>query len=120
MSPPRRRLGAAGVIALLLLCVAPAGARAAATTPRLGSHAMIEPAMDPGTVDALFKASHDAGLRTVRVDVLAAWLFPTGPDTPEWSSLDVLRAAARANHSQVLALLSAVPIWNARCPPLAE
>ena len=120
MSPPRRRLGVVGVLVLLALGPAAAGAEAADTTPRLGSHTMIQPSMDPGMVDTLFAASHDAGLGTVRLDVLAAWLFPTGPDAPDWSSLDVVRAAARRHRMQVLGLLSAVPLWNARCPPLAE
>lgn len=119
MSLPRR-LGAVGVLLLVALALSPAGASASMTTPRLGSHSMIGPQMDPATVDALFKASHDAGLGIVRVDVLASWLFPTSPDAPDWTTLDTVRAAARAHHAQVMALLSAVPAWNARCPPLTE
>jgi hypothetical protein len=113
----RRRLPAAGVLVLLLLLLPPAAASAATTTPRLGAHTMIGPTMDPGTVDTLFRASHDAHLGIVRVDVLAAALFSDGPDTPDWHSLDVIRAAARHNHLQVMALLSGVPLWAARCPP---
>lgn len=81
---------------------------------------MIGPQMDPATIDRLFKASHDAHLRTVRLDVLASWLFPAGPDAPDWSTLDAVRASARTHHLQVLAQLSAVPAWNAACPPLTE
>jgi hypothetical protein len=117
MPPLCRRFGAAGVLLLAMFALTPAAASAGTTTPRLGSHTMIGPAMDPGTVDALFKASHDAHLGTVRLDVLAAWLFPSGPDAPDWRSLDVIRAAATHNHMQVLALLSSVPLWAARCPP---
>lgn len=120
MSPPRRRLGAVGVLLLVVLALSPASASAGMTTPRLGSHSMIGPQMDPATIDALFKAGHDAGLGIVRVDVLASWLFPTSPDAPDWTTLDTVRAAARAHHARVLALLSAVPAWNARCPPLTE
>ena len=119
MSPPRR-LGAAGVLLLVVLALSPASASAGRTAPRLGSHSMIGPQMDPATIDRLFRASHDAHLRTVRLDVLASWLFPNGPDAPDWSSLDAVRASARRHHSQVLALLSAVPGWNAHCPPLTE
>jgi hypothetical protein len=119
MSARRSRLGAAGVLVLVALVLAPAAGWAARTTPRLGSHSMIGPATDPGTVDVLFRATADAHLGTVRLDVLAAWLFPNGPDAPDWSSLDVVRAAARRHHVQVLALISAVPLWNARCPPMA-
>jgi hypothetical protein len=117
MSPLRRRLPAAGVLVLVVLALVPAAAPAGTTTPRLGSHTMIGPMMDPGTVDKLFRASHDAHLGTVRLDVLASWLFPNRPDAPNWSSLDVVRAAARHNHVQVMALLSSVPVWDAQCPP---
>lgn len=120
MSQPCRRLRAAGVVLIAVLALAPAVASAGKTTPRLGSHSMIGPQMDPGTIDALFKASHDAHLSTVRLDVLASWLFPTGPDAPDWATLDAVRASARRHHTQVLALLSAVPLWNARCPTLTE
>ena len=120
MSPPCRRLGAVGVLLLVVLAFSPASASAGRTTPRLGSHSMIGPQMDPATIDRLFKASHDAHLRTIRLDVLASWLFPHGPDAPEWSSLDAVRASARRHHLQVLAQLSAVPGWNALCPPLTE
>ena len=119
MSPPFR-LGAVGVLMLVMLALSPASASAGNTTPRLGSHSMVGPQMDPGTIDRLFKASHDARLGIVRVDVLASWLFPHGPDAPEWGTLDTVRAAARAHHVQVMALLSAVPAWNARCPPVTE
>ncbi len=120
MSPPCRRLGAAGVLLLVVLALSPASESAAKTTPRLGSHSMIGPQMDPATVDALFKASHDAHLGIVRLDVLASWLFPNGPDATDWSSLDAVRASARRHHEQVLALLSAVPLWDARCTTLTE
>jgi hypothetical protein len=119
MSPPRRRLGV-GVLLLVVLALSPVSASAGKTTPRLGSHSMIGPQMDPAQIDQLFKASHDAHLRTVRLDVLASWLFPNGPDAPDWSSLDAVRASATRHHLQVLALLSAVPVWNARCPALTE
>jgi hypothetical protein len=120
MSPPCLRLGAVGVLLVVVLALFPASVPAARTTPRLGSHSMIGPQMDAATIDRLFKASHDARLGIVRVDVLASWLFPTSADAPDWGTLDTIRAAARAHHSQVMALLSAVPYWNASCPPLTE
>jgi hypothetical protein len=120
MSPSCLRLGAVGVLLLVVLALSPASAPAAKTTPRLGSHSMIGPEMDAGTIDRLFKASHDARLGIMRVDVLASWLFPTGPDAPDFTTLDRIRTAARAHHMQVMALLSAVPAWNASCPPLTE
>ena len=54
---------------LAVLAVAPAAA-ATKTTLRLGSHTMINPTMDVGAVNALFKASRDAHLGTARLDVL--------------------------------------------------
>ena len=120
MSPLRRRLGAVAVLLAIALLSAPAGATASETTPRLGGHTMIGPQMDAGTVDTLFRASHDARLGIVRLDVLAAWLFPQSADAPDWTSLDVVRAAARRHHMQVLGLLSGVPVWNARCPAGVE
>jgi len=121
MSPLRRRLGAAGVLIVASLVLSPAGASSAAeTTPRLGSHAMIGPWMAPADVDTLFRLSRGARLRTVRVDVLAAWLFPRAADQPEWASLDTVRAAARTHRLSVLGVLSGTPGWNARCPPGGE
>ena len=116
MSPLRRPLGAVGVLMLVVLALAPATAAAGETAPRLGSHSMIGPQMDAATVDRLFKASHDARLRTVRLDVIASWLFPTGPQAADWGSLDAVRASARRHHLQVLGLLSGVPFWNSSCP----
>jgi hypothetical protein len=114
-SSPRRRLGATGVLLLALLAVAPAAA-ATKTTLRLGSHTMINPTMDAGTVNALFKASRDAHLGTARLDVLVSSIFPQSPDQPDWTSLDTVRAAARYHHLQVMAVLSGTPWWDAKCP----
>lgn len=122
MLSPRRRLGAAGVVAFAVLVLAPAAAAASAagTTPHLGSHAMIETNMAPATVDGLFAATRQAHLGIVRVDVAAALLFRDAPDRPDWSSLDVVRSAARAQQLDVLGLLFGVPAWLARCPPGAK
>jgi hypothetical protein len=120
MSPPCRRLGAVGVLLLVVLALSPVATSAGKTTPRLGSHSMIGPEMDPAQIDALFKASRDAHLRTVRLDVLVTALFPNGPDAPDWSTLDAVRASTRRYRLQVLALLSAVPWWESQCPPQTE
>jgi hypothetical protein len=112
---PRRRLGATGVLLLAVLAVAPAAA-ATKTTPRLGSHTMINPTMDRAPVNGLFKASRDAHLGTVRLDVLVSSIFPQSPDQPDWTSLDIVREAARYHHLQVMAVLSGTPWWDAQCP----
>lgn len=107
------------IVAALVL--SPTGASMAAeTTPRLGSHTMIGPQTPAADVDALFRLSRAARLRTVRADVLAAWIFPRAADQPEWATLDTLRAAARTHGLDVLGVLSGTPWWNARCPAWAE
>jgi hypothetical protein len=117
MASPRRRLGATGVLLLAVLAVAPAAAPAATkTTLRLGSHTMINPTMDPAEVNGLFKASRDAHLGTVRLDVLVSSIFPQPSLVPDWSSLDLVRTAARYHHLQVMAVLSGTPWWDANCP----
>ncbi len=116
-----RRLGAAGVLAIVALVLSPAGASAAPlTTPRLGSHAMIDTSMSPATVDGLFRATRRAHLGAIRFDVLGSWLFPHAADQPEWQTLDLYRAAVRRYHPDAVAVLSGTPLWLARCPPGAK
>jgi hypothetical protein len=111
----------AGVVILAALVLSPADpAMASETTPRLGSHTMIGPQTPAADVDALFRISRAARMRTVRADVLAAWIFPRSADQPEWATLDTLRAAARTHRLDVLGVLSGTPWWNARCPAWAQ
>jgi hypothetical protein len=121
MHSPRRRLGAAGVLIVAALALSPARASAAPlTTPRLGSHAMIDTSMSPQTVDGLFRATRRAHLGSIRFDVLAAWLFPNSADAPEWQTLDLYRAGVRRYRLDGVAVLSGTPLWLARCPPGAK
>jgi hypothetical protein len=120
MSPPRR-LAAAGVVILAALVLAPAGASlAAVTTPRLGSHAMIDTSMSPETVDALFAATKRAHLGSIRLDIPAAVPFPNAPEPADWRTLDVYRAAARKHGLEVLGVMYGTPWWLANCPPGAK
>ena len=114
---PRPRLGATAALWLVVLAVAPAAGAATKTTLRLGSHTMINPTMEAGAVNALFKGTRDAHLGTVRLDVLVSSIFPQSPNQPDWTSLDIVRAAARYHHLQVMAVLSGTPWWDAQCPP---
>ncbi len=116
MASPRLRLGATGVLLLAVLAVVPAATAATKTTFRLGSHTMINPTMAPAAVNGLFKASRDAHLGTVRLDVLVSSIFPQPAGLPDWTSLDTVRAAARYHHLQVMAVLSGTPWWDAKCP----
>ena len=117
MSPLCRRLGAVGLLLLVVLALAPASAPASRTTPRLGSHSMIGPRWTRARSMRCSSASHDARLGTARVDVLASWLFPHGARRARLDARSTrIRAAARAHHLQVMALLSAVPAWNAQLP----
>jgi len=106
------------IVLAMLLLAAPATAGGYTTTPRLGSHAMVGPNMPPEHVDALFGASGRAHLSIVRADVHASAVFPLSPDEPRWESVDTLRGAARTHRLQVLGVLSGVPLWLARCPPV--
>ena len=116
-----RRLGAAGVLIMAALVLSPAGASSAPlTTPRLGSHAMIDTSMSPATVDQLFRATRRAHLGAIRFDVLAAWLFPHSADQPEWQTLDLYRAGVRRYGLDGVAVLSGTPLWLARCPEGAK
>lgn len=116
-----RRLGAAGVLIIAALVLSPAGASSAPlTTPRLGSHAMIDTSMSPATVDQLFRATRRAHLGAIRFDVLAAWLFPHSADQPEWQTLDLYRAGVRRYGLDGVAVLSGTPLWLARCPEGAK
>lgn len=121
MPVPARPGGVGRVILVVLaslLIAAPASARGYTTTPRLGSHTMIGPSMAGEQVDALFSASGRAHLSIVRADVQVSELFSLSSQAPRWQSLDDLRGAARRHRLEVLGLLSGVPIWLARCPPV--
>jgi hypothetical protein len=121
MSPLRLRLGVAGVVILAALVLSPAGASSAAvTTPRLGSHAMIDTSMSPETVDALFAATKRAHLGSIRLDIPAALQFPNAPAPADWKTLDVYRAAARKHRIEVLGVMYGTPWWLANCPPGAN
>jgi hypothetical protein len=116
-----RRLGVAGVLIVAALVLPPAGASAApVTTPRLGSHAMIDTSMSPQTVDELFRATRRAHLGSIRFDVVASWLFPHAADEPEWQTLDLYRDAVRRYKLDGVAVLSGTPLWLARCPEGAK
>jgi hypothetical protein len=111
------RLGVTGVLLLAVLALAPTASAATKTTLRIGSHTMINPTMQPAAVNRLFKASRDAHLGSVRLDVLVSSIFPQSELLPDWTSLDTVRTAARYHRLQVMAVLSGTPWWDARCPP---
>jgi hypothetical protein len=111
------RLGPAGVLIVAALALTPAGASSApVTTPRLGSHAMLETSMPPATVDGLFRATRRAHLGAIRFDVLAATLFPDGAGRPQWQSLDLYRAETRRHGLDGVGILWGTPWWMASCP----
>jgi hypothetical protein len=108
---------AAGAVALA--CAAPltaAPAHAERLAGHLGAHSMLYLNASPAEQRALFRAAHDARVRSIRLDFTMGAVFRF-LDRPDFSAVDRVNALARRHRLQVVAVLTGLPFWLADCPP---
>jgi hypothetical protein len=114
--PARRRLAAGAVALACAAAISAAPVRAETYASRLGAHSMLYLDSSPAQQAALFRAAHDARVRSIRLDFTmgAVYRFLAEPD---FSAVDRVNALARRYRLQVDAVLTGLPFWLADCPP---
>ncbi len=114
--PARRRLAAGAVALACAAAISAAPARAETYASRLGAHSMLYLDSSPAQQAALFRAAHEARVRSIRLDFTmgAVYRFLAEPD---FSAVDRVNALARRYRLQVDAVLTGLPFWLADCPP---
>ena len=70
----------------------------------------------PAEQRALFRATHDARLRSIRLDFTMGAVFGFMA-RPDFAPVDRVTALARRYRLQVDAVLTGLPFWLADCPP---
>ncbi len=113
----------AGTVALACAAVLIAApARAETYGDRLGGHSMLYLNSSPAEQRALFRATHDARVRSIRLDFTMGAVFGFMA-RPDFAPVDRVNALARRYRLQVDAVLTGLPFWLADCPadtPLVE
>jgi hypothetical protein len=107
---------AAGAVALACAALAAAPAHPAMYGDRLGAHSMLYLNSSAAEQRALFRAAHDARVRSIRLDFTmgAVFAFLASPD---FAPVDRVNGLARRYGLQVDAVLTGLPFWLADCPP---
>jgi hypothetical protein len=70
----------------------------------------------PAQQRALFRAAHDLGVGSIRLDFTMGAVFRF-LEKPDFSAVDRVNALARRYHLRVDAVLTGLPFWLADCPP---
>ena len=120
--PARCRLTAGTVALACAATLAAAPARAETYGARLGAHSMLYLNSSPAEPRALFRATHEAGVRSIRLDFTMGAVFGF-LKRPDFAPVDRVNALARRYRLEVDAVLTGLPFWLADCPrdtPLME
>ena len=112
----RCRLTAGTVALACAAALTTAPARAETYGERLGAHSMLYLNSAPAEQRALFRASHDARVRSIRLDFTMGAVFGF-LSPPDFAAVDRVNALARRYGLQVDAVLTGLPFWLADCPP---
>ena len=114
--PAYRRLAAGAVALACAAAISAAPARAETYGSRLGAHSMLYLDSPAVQQEALFRAAHEAGVRSIRLDFTMGAVFGFLAE-PDFTAVDHVNALARRYHLQVDAVLTGLPFWLADCPP---
>ena len=112
----RCRLTAGTVALACAAALTTAPARSETYGDRLGAHSMLYLNSSPAEQRALFRASHDARVRSIRLDFTMGAVFGF-LSPPDFTAVDRVNALARRSGLQVDAVLTGLPFWLADCPP---
>jgi hypothetical protein len=108
------KLAALVLSCLLLPSSAFAAARPGTYGESLGSHAMLYLNTEPALQEAMFRASADADVRYLRMDVAVGLVFPWGP--PDFEAVERVNELAAAYDLEVLGVITSTPWYIAECP----
>jgi hypothetical protein len=104
------------VVLVFLAAASPAASGATGTYgQRLGSHTMLYLDSTPEQQRAVFRATAEAGVGSLRMDLAVGHVFPRGG--PDFSAVDRVNALAAEYDLDVLGVITTTPWYIGDCPP---